>query len=156
MKDTRGTFKKKVDKIRHKQAIEFTTKEVKTVHKDTGIDEIVEIMKDMDVKILPVLDNGGRLVGKIRKSDLMKRFVHPHSLGSEKIFGIIMDLGYFAKTAADLMRKYKAVVRKDTKVEKICQLMVNEAVSSLPVVEDDGRFVGIVYAETLLKALDEK
>ena len=48
------------------------TNEVKTIRKDTGIFQAVQVMKSSKVRRLPVVDMGGRLVGLITVDDILR------------------------------------------------------------------------------------
>lgn len=48
------------------------TTDVRTIRKDTGIFQAVQVMKSSRVRRLPVVDMGGRLVGLITVDDILR------------------------------------------------------------------------------------
>ena len=50
----------------------------------------------------------------------------------------------------DIMTKKVLTVRPETTVREVAEILVNHKISGVPVVEDDGRLVGIVSAGDLM------
>lgn len=125
------------------------SKDVVTISLDASISEAFRLMKEKNIRRLPVIEKG-RLVGIITLSDLNK--AAPSQATSLSIF----ELNYLlAKT------KVKDVFSRDQElftvgpedyIEIAAKLMLAQQVSGLPVVAD-GKLVGIITETDLFRAL---
>ena len=55
---------------------------------------------------------------------------------------------------ATLMTREFVSVSTDTRLQRVLQLMVNHRIRSMPVVDDDGRPIGMIAREDVMRALD--
>ncbi|MCD6414298.1 MAG: CBS domain-containing protein [Candidatus Diapherotrites archaeon] len=121
-----------------------------TVHPGTKIGEIVSLFVERKLNILPVTDKKGRLLGKIRESDVMKLFFHTRDIKHDDVFGTGFDFGYFAKSAEELMRRYHVTLSPDETVGDAARKIVEHELTSVPVVDKDNKLIGIFSAKDLL------
>lgn len=123
--------------------------QVKTVQMDTSLTEAFRLMKEHNIRRLPVLDKG-KLAGIITLSDLNQ--ASPSSATSLSIH----ELNYLlAKTKIKdiLPRKQQLLTTTpDTYIETAAKLMRQNTVSGLPVVEGD-QLVGIITETDIFDAL---
>lgn len=125
------------------------SKNVVTISLDGSINEAFRLMKEKNIRRLPVMDKE-RLAGIITLSDLNK--AAPSQATTLSIF----ELNYLlAKTRVkDVFSPEKELhtVSPEDYIEVAAKLMLAQQVSGLPVV-DDGRLVGIVTETDLFRAL---
>jgi CBS domain-containing protein len=137
-----------------------------TVRPDASVEEVVKALREHELPGVPVVDDDGRLVGIITEADLVlpdeKGDLHlPHYID---LFGgtiFLEPLSHFesslrkafASTAADLMTADPDTVRPDTPVQEAARLIHETGHNRLPVVDEDGRLVGVVTRVDLLGAL---
>jgi CBS domain-containing protein len=137
-----------------------------SVHPGTKVEDVVRLLKQHELPGIPVVDDDGRLVGIITESDLILQDnegdLHiPHYI---ELFGGIVFLEplsrfehrlnkAFAAKAADMMSKDPDTVGPDTSVREAAHLIHDRGHNRLPVVEGDGRLVGVVTRVDLLGAL---
>ena len=133
---------------------------------DTKVEDVVRTLHDNELPGVPVLDGDGRLVGIVTEADLVlpddQGDLHlPHYIN---LFGgtvFLEPLGRyekrlrkaFASTAADMMTKDPDTVGPDASVKEAARLIHESGHNRLPVVEDDGRLVGVITRVDLLGAL---
>ena len=133
---------------------------------DTKVEDVVRTLRDNELPGVPVVDDDGRLVGIVTEADLVlpddDGDLHlPHYVN---LFGGTVFLEplrrfedrlrkAFASTAADMMTEDPDTVGPDTTVEEAARLIHETGHNRLPVVEDDGRLVGVVTRVDLLGAL---
>ena len=90
-----------VSKVKH-----VMRKEPISVHVDTPIDEVVQIIEKYDLVALPVIDSIGRLVGRITIDDVMDEVREQHERDYQLASGISQDVetsdNVFTQTAARL------------------------------------------------------
>lgn len=125
------------------------TRGVKTVMLDTGLAEAFRIMKDNNIRRLPVLDKD-KIVGIITLTDLNQ--ASPSSATTLSIH----ELNYLlAKTKIKdiLPKKHKVItVTPENYIETAAQIMRQNKISGLPVVENE-KLVGIVTETDIFDAL---
>lgn len=121
-----------------------------TATPDMSIAEASALMKQEKVHRLPVLDREKRLVGIITEKDILYATPSPASSLS------IHEMAYLLSklTVKKLMSKNVVTITKDTTVEEAARMMVDQDLSSLPVLEGD-RLIGIVTKSDMFKILLE-
>ena len=133
---------------------------------DATVEEVVRVLHDNELPGVPVVDAAGRLAGIITEADLVlpddQGDLHiPHYVN---LFGgtvFLEPLGRFEKrlrkafasTAADMMTADPDTVAPDATVKDAARLVHESGHNRLPVVEDDGRLVGVITRVDLLGAL---
>lgn len=136
-----------------------------TVTPDTDVEGVIAVMRDNELPGVPVVNEGGRLVGIVTETDLVlpddDGDLHlPHYVN---IFGgtvFIEPLKHFedklrkafASTAADMMTEDPTTVSPDTTVEEAAKIIHDTGHNRLPVVEH-GRLVGVVTRVDVLGGL---
>ena len=136
-----------------------------TVHPETPVEEVIELLRRHELPGVPVVDGEGRVVGMVTEADLVlpddQGDLHlPHYIN---LFGgtvFLEPLGRFegrlrkafASNAADMMSADPDTVAPDTDVKDAARLVHDSGHNRLPVVED-GRLVGVVTRLDLLGAL---
>ncbi|MGS0765943.1 CBS and ACT domain-containing protein [Syntrophomonas curvata] len=122
--------------------------DVKTVEMDSSITEAFRLMKENNIRRLPVMDKG-KLVGIVTLSDLNQ--AAPSSATSLSIH----ELNYLlAKTKIrDIVPKKQKLlsISPEAYIETAAKIMRENTVSGLPVV-DDGNLVGIVTETDIFDA----
>lgn len=121
-----------------------------TATPDMSIAEASTLMKQEKVHRLPVLDKEKHLVGIITEKDILYATPSPASSLS------IHEMAYLLSklTVKKLMSKNVVTITKDTTVEEAARMMVDQDLSSLPVLEGD-KLIGIVSKSDMFKILLE-
>ncbi|MFA5698653.1 MAG: CBS domain-containing protein [Sphaerochaeta sp.] len=117
---------------------------------DMSISEASALMKQEKVHRLPVLDKDKKLVGIITEKDIL--YATPSPMSSLSIHEMAYLLSKL--TVKKLMSKNVVTITKNTTVEEAARLMVDQDLSSLPVMEDD-KLIGIVTKSDMFKILLE-
>lgn len=116
-----------------------------TVQVGQGLSVVARILQEKGFHHLPVLD-GESLAGLITSTDLLRvsyqRGVDPRQVET------VLD---HTVALADLMVTDLVTIREDASVRDAVALLAEHAFHSLPVVDDDGRLVGIVTTTDLLR-----
>lgn len=121
-----------------------------TATPDMSVAEASAIMKREKVHRLPVLDKDKKLVGIISEKDIL--YASPSPVSSLSIHEMAYLLSQL--TVKKLMTRDVVTISKDITVEEAARLMVDQDLSSLPVLED-GKLIGIVSKSDLFKILLE-
>ncbi len=142
---------------------DIMTRKLITVSPETEITQAARLLLENRINGVPVVDEAGRLVGILCQSDLISQ---QKNLPIPSLF-TFLD-GYIslastkqikkqaqkiaAITVAQAMTPNPVVVYPETNIQTVAALMVDKSFHSLPVVED-GKLVGIVGKEDILKTL---
>jgi CBS domain-containing protein len=120
----------------------------------TPFKEIVRLLSKHGVSALPVVAADRRLIGIVSEADLLAKEVvdpeadrEPHLFRSRRRFAEKAD----ALVATQLMTTPVASVGADASIREAARSMHERKVKRLPVVDTDGRVVGIVSRADLLK-----
>jgi acetoin utilization protein AcuB len=121
-----------------------------TVTDKTPIDEALKIMRDKNVRRLPVLSGKGELLGIVAERDILYASPSPAtSLSIHEIHYLISKL-----TVAEIMTKKVQTVTDDTPLEEAARVMADNRIGSLPVMHN-GKLVGIITETDIFKAFVE-
>lgn len=121
------------------------TREPRSVTPDTSARDAACLMKEQDVGIIPVVENGSnRLVGVVTDRDLALRVVGEGKDGST--------------TVRDVMSSGRIVTcRPSEDVDSAMDSMAAEQVRRIPIVDERGTLVGIVaQADVVLKSGNDR
>ncbi|MFL6673173.1 MAG: HPP family protein [Massilia sp.] len=124
---------------------EIMSKDVVTITPDTAPAEAWRLLRRHRVHALPVLDRARRVVGIVGQGD----FLHDAGLDEYK-----RKAGTRATVGA-IMTANVTTIRAAEAIVELVPLMSNSGLHHIPVVDDDGVFVGIVSQSDLLAALYE-
>jgi acetoin utilization protein AcuB len=113
--------------------------------------EAQRFMGENNIRHLPVVGDGKRLLGLVTRQSLL---VDPGRLGSLDVWDIARTLT--GLTVKDVMVRARDVVTvsQDATIEEAARLMVEKKIGGLPVVED-GIVIGIITDTDLLAQLME-
>ena len=120
-----------------------------TTTPDMGVFEAFELMKNEGVQRLPVLDNDGNLVGIISEKNIT-------SAAADRKVSIVEFALLLSKIkVGDVMTKEVITVSVDDPVELAARKMSDNDISILPVVDHEGKLVGVVSPSDLFRLLLE-
>jgi acetoin utilization protein AcuB len=125
---------------------ERMTRDPIVVRDDTPIDKALKIMRDNQVRRLPVLNDKGALVGIISERDLL--YASPSPATSLSIYELHYLLSEI-KVAA-VMTTEVITVTEDTPLQEAARIMADSKIGGLPV-ERKGELVGIITETDLFK-----
>ena len=126
---------------------QFMTSQVFTVSPDESIADTMALMREKKIHKLPVM-NKGKLVGFVTDGDL--REVSPSPATTLSIF----ELNYLiAKTPIQEVALKKVITcQPETQIEDAALLMREHNIDGLPVLDDEGKLVGIITGTDILDA----
>jgi CBS domain-containing protein len=142
------------------KAADVMVRRVITVSADASVQDVARLLLKNRISAVPVLDEGGKLLGIVSEGDLMRR---PEA-GTERRRSWWLDMfttnetlaAEFAKSharrASDVMTRSVVTANPDTSLSEIADLLEKNAIKRVPVVKR-GKLVGIVSRANLLQAL---
>ena len=130
---------------------DLMTRPAVTVAEQTPFKEIALLLDRHDISALPVVKANGRLVGVVSKSDLLlkEQDPPPSFLGGRR--RRMERKKASATTAAGLMTAPAVSIGPDATPAEAARRLHQNAVKQLPVVDDDGRVVGMITRSDLLR-----
>jgi CBS domain-containing protein len=145
----------------HRKVSSVMSTDVATVRADTSFKDIVGILEQRDVSAVPVVDGSGRVLGVVSEADLLvkqgagdpersrprRRWWHHDDEDSGRAE---------ATTADELMTEPAITVTADVTVAHAAREITKHGVKRLPVVDADGKLVGIVSRKDLLTVFMRK
>ena len=130
------------------------TAEVVAVKRETTFKEMAAVLRRYRVSALPVVDDGGRVIGVVSEADLLAK----EALTDPGVLTEVLHHRDVRKaegqTAGDLMTRRVVTVRPEDSVEHAARLMHFLHVKRLPVVNPDGSLVGLVSRTDVLAVYD--
>jgi CBS domain-containing protein len=143
------------------QASDIMTTDVITVRPDTSIFEAATLLADRHISGLPVVDEGGAVVGILSESDLLHRVETGTGKPQRSWFGEFRNstrklAGEYLKENAvkvgDVMTENVVSVTPGTPLGEIADLLERHHIKRVPV-QAQGKLVGIVSRANLIRAL---
>lgn len=145
------------------------TTEVVAVRAETSVAKVLDLLVANRISGVPVVGSDRRIVGMVSEADLMLKAEYPDLERARYWSGMVkgtnnraarslaVDLHrVLARRAGDLMTEAVVTITPMETVEQAAHLMHKCNVKRLPVVDPQGRLVGIVSRYDLLKALHVK
>ncbi len=118
-----------------------------TITDDTSMMKAIHLMKQNRFRRLPVLHEG-RLVGIVSDRDLKEASPSKATtLDVHELYYLLAELH-----VKDIMTRDPVIVSPDSTVEHAAQLMLENTISGLPVVDDQGQVVGILTQSDVFRA----
>lgn len=139
------------------------TKEVKSLLPEMSAEEAAQALFKMQISGLPVIDDQGKLRGMFTEKDILKhilpsyldrvgRFVYEEN--PKGIKSKVLDLSRIK--VKDIMRKEIITVVEDTTLCEVARIMLTQKVRRIPVLDKEGKVVGIVARQDVVHELLRK
>jgi CBS domain-containing protein len=147
-----------------KNARDIMTRDVSTVPESMPIEQLAKAFSDTRVSGFPVLDEEGNLVGVVTESDLIHQNQRLHIPTTVALFDAVFVLGsskrleeemrrMTATEVGEIMTRNPVTVSGGTPVDEIATLMAEKHIHTLPVLDEDGRLVGVVGKIDVVRSL---
>jgi CBS domain-containing protein len=140
-----------------KPLAEIMTRAVTTVTPDTPAVEVIELLLGKMFKAVPVIDSNRRVVGIITDGDLLHRAAMPARLAvgerlqPDELREFLAQVSR-EKFARDIMTTPVVTARDDELLGHVTQRLLERGLKRLPVVDTEGRLVGMVSRLDILRA----
>ena len=137
-----------------------------TVTPETSIQAVAQLMRDRHISGVPVVDNGGRLIGIVTEVDLIAQHAPAQEPSYISLLWATIPLRLddytrykdqvrhiLAVNAEQLMTEDPTTVSPEDTLEQVAGLMIQPGHSSLPVLEND-QLVGIITRTDLVRVIE--
>ncbi|MDO9599238.1 MAG: HPP family protein [Azoarcus sp.] len=137
---------------------EVMTRGVIAVQFGTTLEEAWALMRQHQIKALPVVDRARRVVGILSRADFMRRAdLDDHRGLSDRLRRFVVRSGRThgdkAEVVGQIMSAPAQTATESTPVVDLIALLGGAGHSHIPIVDEDGRLSGIVTPRDLIAAL---
>lgn len=136
------------------------TREVLAVSKFDEITHAVKILADRNISGLPVVDRENRVVGIISEADVVSMVgssrAHTFKELLKSVIGHPLPERKMGHLVGDIMTSPAVTVNADMEISEAVRLMDARRIRRLPVVDRDGRLVGLISRSDIVKAIGSK
>ena len=136
---------------------DLMTTNVVAVGTETPLKDVADILSEFRISGLPVVSERGTVLGVVSENDILVK-----ERGTEPLRGLVgrliagdavkLEAKLAAKTAGEAMTSPAVTITADRPVSAAAAEMVERRINRLPVVDEDGKLVGIVTRADLVKA----
>ncbi|WP_416139948.1 CBS domain-containing protein [Halomonas sp. HK25] len=139
------------------QAADVMTQSVITVSPDSEVSEIASLLLEHGISAVPVVDDGGKVLGIVSEGDLMRR-VENDTSPRKSSWWLKLFAGHDAadyvkshgRRASEIMTKDPITIDTEMPLHKISRVLEKHHIKRVPVVKE-GQLVGIVSRSNLLR-----
>jgi CBS-domain-containing membrane protein len=146
--------------MKHRKIKHVMTTDVALVRDYTDFKDIVKLLAVRGVSAAPVVDNENRVIGVVSNADLLAKqsqYETPGGLARLRIMRRNRARAKAAATvAADLMTTPAITIDPESTVVHGARLLAQHNIKRLPVIDTDGRLIGIVARQDLLSVFLRK
>ncbi len=126
----------------------WMTSDVMTIDEDTSMMKASEIMRENNIRRLPVMHKG-KLVGIVTDRDIKEASPSKATtLDVHELYYLLSEL-----KIKDIMSTHVFTISPEETVEKAAVKMLEHHISGLPVVNDKGKVVGLITQWDIFKVL---
>jgi CBS domain-containing protein len=158
-----NSFRAQKIEVAHLKSVgDILRRDTHTVYPETTIDEVIRVIDNNDIQRVAVIDAHGKLLGLISDRDLLGYFKQEeeglwnllarakHPFQKKACSGDLRQR--LAGTSAGVvMTTHLITVREEMLIEEAIGLMTEKALKRLPVVDEAGRFKGMISRDSLLR-----
>jgi len=136
---------------------ELMSEDVVAVGPETHLKDVATILADRGISGLPVISELRKVLGVVSEADILVKEQGPEARHGG-LFGWLLgggvadDARLAARTAGEAMTSPAITISAHTHVSEAARLMTENAIKRLPVVDWDGKLVGIVTRADLVRA----
>jgi CBS domain-containing protein len=145
-------------------AKDIMIKKVITIKRDASVDELSELLVKNKISGVPVVDDGGSLVGIATEGDLIVQDADLHFPRYFKLLDSIIYLEslnkfkrnlkkYLGTKVEDVMTSKVKTAGTDTPVSEVANIMIRDNVNRVPVLNKKGGLVGIITRADIVKSM---
>jgi len=144
----------KIRDLRNIKVESLMTTEVYTIGENDPIVDAVELMREMDIRTLPVVDNHGRLSGIIGVKDIVD--YHWREKQKQTMGEVTGNSTPVTIRVSSLAVDTPITTRPDSSIGEIAELMLDRNISTLPVLAKEGEeeeLVGIITTYDIIELI---
>jgi CBS domain-containing protein len=129
-------------------------RDVVSVTPETGYQKIADVLVSRSVSAVPVVDAAGHVLGVVSEADLLAKLEYADRVPRHPLAVRRLRSGWAraaGDTAADLMSAPAVTIHAEATVSRAARLLDAARVKRLPVVDAEGRLLGVVSRRDLVR-----
>lgn len=127
---------------------DWMSKDLVTVKPTDKMPDVMAIMKGNNVRMLPVM-NEGKLVGIVTDGDLKEASASDATTLTVKEYKSLL----YTIEIKDIMTKDPITIPSDYTMEEAAEVLLENKISGVPVIEENGNVVGTITQTDIFKAM---
>lgn len=126
----------------------WMSKNVITIDADDSMNMAIKMMKQYKIKVLPVMENG-QMIGILSDGDIKR------ASASEATTLDVYELAYLLDQLKirDIMTRNVITISALLTIDEVAELLLEKNISSVPVLDENKKIVGIIAKTDILKVL---
>ena len=135
------------------------SREVHSVSGDAEVEDAARILTDQKISGMPVVDEDGRVIGVLSEVDVLASA----GLGKSRPGGLLgrilgrrLPAGKAGHRVADQMSAPPITVGPFEDIREVAAILDRRRIKRLPVVDGDGKLIGIVSRGDIIRAIGRK
>jgi CBS domain-containing protein len=134
----------------HSRVQDVMTRPVVTIDRITPYKDIARLLAEHKISGMPVLSMGGHVAGVVSETDLLIARDRNPAAGARRLHWLAGRTQHQGLIASQLMTSPAVTIQPERTLAHAARLMNTRHLRRLPVVDSDGRLVGIVSRRDLL------
>ncbi len=122
-------------------------RDVISVHPETPLDKLIDILIQHTITGVPVLNDDSSLAGIVTEKDIM------NFLLDNNIFDLTNDRLLCETTVHHIMTANVVTFDEDAPLNEICQSLVSHNFRRVPIIDKTGKLVGIISRKDIIAVI---
>ncbi len=139
---------------------EIMVKNVVTAERETRIDEVIRLLADHNISGLPIVDDNKRVIGVVSEADIVSvtglKRGHTFKEIMRHLLGEPLPERKGDSRAMDIMSAPAITVHPEEGLQKAARILDERRIKRLPVVDQEGRLLGIVSRADIVRLMGQK
>jgi CBS-domain-containing membrane protein len=139
---------------------DIMTKNVVATTRDADLHEAARLLSENRISGMPVIDDSKRVIGVISEADLLvlAGMTREHTFKDilRGLLGQPLPSGKIGSTVGDIMSFPPITSKADDAVGEVAKIFDERRIKRLPVVDDNGKLLGIISRADIVRAIGKK
>lgn len=136
------------------------TSTVITIKRDADLHEAARLLSENKISGMPVVDDNNRVIGVVSEADVLilagMKKEHTFKDILRNILGEPVPAKKGGNKVKDVMGFPPITSKADDDIGEVAKILDDRRIKRLPVVDDDGKLIGIISRADIVKAIGKK
>ncbi|HXY53969.1 MAG TPA: CBS domain-containing protein [Nitrospirota bacterium] len=136
------------------------TRTVVTIKRDADLHEAARLLSENRISGMPVVDDNNRVIGVVSEADILilagMKKEHTFKDILRNILGEPVTAKKGGNKVGDVMGFPPITSKADDDIVEVAQILDDRRIKRLPVVDDEGKLIGIISRADILKVIGKK
>jgi CBS domain-containing membrane protein len=147
-------------KAAHIPVQDVMTHTVIAVNPEADLHEAARLLSEYKISGMPVIDEGRRVIGVISQADILvlagMHKEHTFKDILRKILGEPTPVGKTGNKVKDVMSFPPITSKADDELGEVAKILDERRIKRLPVVDDEGKLIGIIARADIIRLIGQK